>query len=106
MPTSRERILESARDAFVERGLIGASIGDVSAAASASVGAVYHHFDGKEEAAGAVFRAALRRLHRNCADAVTPSADAETGITIGVRAVLRWCLRDDPEAARFLLTAA
>src|SRR3954466_9608430 len=106
MPTSRERILESARDAFVERGLIGASIGNVSAAASASVGSIYHHFDGKEELAGAVYVAALRDFQRTFADAVTTSADAETGITIGVRTVLRWCLRDDPEAARFLLTAA
>jgi AcrR family transcriptional regulator len=105
MPASRERILESARAAFAERGLIGASIADVSGASRASVGSIYHHFEGKEGLAGAVYVAALRDFQRAFARAVANSASAEDGVRRGVHAVLRWCLRDQPEAARFLLTA-
>ena len=107
MEAARDRILDSARDAFVDRGLIGASIGDVSASARASVGSIYHHFDSKEGLAGAVYVAALRDFQRAFAAAVTAAGhDSERGVRQGVRAVLRWCLRDQPEAARFLLTAA
>ena len=106
MDTARTRILDSARDAFAERGLIGASIADVSAASQASVGSIYHHFEGKEGLAGAVYVAALRDFQHAFAAAVTRSDSPEHGVRRGVRAVLRWCLSDQPEAARFLLTAA
>src|SRR5215213_7754511 len=105
MDSARDRILDSARQAFVDRGLIGASIGDVSQASHASVGSIYHHFDGKEGLAGAVYVAALRDFQHAFAEAVTATDDAHEGIERGVRAVLRWCLRDQPGAARFLLTA-
>ena len=104
--SSRDRILDSARDAFIDRGLIGASIGDVSAAAGASVGSIYHHFEGKEGLAAAVYTAALADFQRVFAHAVTTAPDAEQGIRAGVHTVLRWCLRDQPGAARFLLTAS
>ena len=104
--SSRDRILHSARDAFVDRGLIGASIGDVSAAAGASVGSIYHHFEGKEGLAAAVYVDALADFQRVFAGAVTSAADPEAGIRAGVRTVLRWCLRDEPDAARLLLTAS
>src|SRR5215218_118100 len=106
MDSARDRILDSARHAFVDRGLIGTSIGDVSAAAHASVGSIYHHFDGKEGLAGAVYVAALRDFQRAFAEAVTTTDDAKQGIRAGVHTVLRWCLRDQPGQARFLLTAA
>ena len=106
MEAARDRILDSARDAFVDRGLIGASIGDVSAKAQASVGSIYHHFEGKEGLAGAVYVAALRDFQRAFAGAVTATDDAEEGVRQGVKTALRWCLDDEPEAARFLLTSA
>lgn len=106
MLAARDRILQSALEAFLDRGLIGASVGDISSASAASVGAVYHHFDGKEGLAAEVYVAALADFQRVFADAVTAAADAEEGIRTGVRTVLRWCLSDQPGAARFLLTAA
>jgi AcrR family transcriptional regulator len=105
MDTARDRIIDSARQAFVDRGLIGASIGDVSQAAHASVGSIYHHFEGKEGLAGAVYVAALRDFQHAFAEAVTATDGAREGVERGVRAVLRWCLHDQPGAARFLLTA-
>jgi AcrR family transcriptional regulator len=106
MDSARTRILDSAADAFDERGLIAASIGDVSAKASASVGSIYHHFEGKEALAGAVYVRALRDFQAAFAAAVTRGDSAEQGVRRGVQAVLRWCLRDQPRAARVLLTAA
>ena len=105
MDTARSRILHSARAAFTERGLIGASIADVSESSRASVGSIYHHFEGKEGLAGAVYVAALRDFQAVFAAAVTSSGSPEDGVRRGIRAVLRWCLRDQPDAARFLLTA-
>jgi AcrR family transcriptional regulator len=99
----RDRILDSALDAFVDGGLIGASIADVSRASATSVGGIYHHFAGKEELAGAVYLAALQDFQRVFADAV--GGEAEHGVRAGVDALLRWCLRDEPVRARFLLTA-
>jgi AcrR family transcriptional regulator len=106
MEAARTRIIDSARNAFAERGLIGASIADVSAASQASVGSIYHHFEGKEGLAGAVYVAALRDFQEAFAGAVTRSRSPEEGVRRGVQAVLRWCLRDQPGAARFLLNAA
>jgi AcrR family transcriptional regulator len=105
MDTTRSRILESARTAFTEQGLIGASIADVSESSHASVGSIYHHFEGKEGLAGAVYVAALRDFQAAFAGAVTSSGSPEQGVRRGVHAALRWCLRDQPDAARFLLTA-
>jgi len=99
----RDDILESALGAFDERGLIGASIADVSRASATSVGGIYHHFTGKEGLAGAVYLAALQDFQRVFGDAV--GGDAEHGIRAGVGALLGWCLRDEPAKARFLLTA-
>jgi AcrR family transcriptional regulator len=105
MDTARSRILDSARAAFTERGLIGASIADVSDSSRASVGSIYHHFEGKEGLAGAVYVAALRDFQAVFAAAVTGSGSPEQGVRRGIHAVLRWCLRDQRDAARFLLTA-
>ena len=106
MDTARIRILDSARGAFADNGLIGASIADVSADSRASVGSIYHHFEGKEGLAGAVYVAALRDFQQAFVAAVTRSDSPEDGVRRGVRAVVRWCLRDQSDAARFLLTAA
>ncbi len=46
---SRAQILESALDLFSRQGYRGTSIRDISRAAGVSTGAVYHHFNDKEE---------------------------------------------------------
>lgn len=71
----REAILDAALRAFLDRGVADAPIEDICLRAGASVGSVYHHFGDKGGLAGAVY----------------------------VEAHLRWCLRDRPDFARFLL---
>jgi AcrR family transcriptional regulator len=46
---SRSQILDSALDLFSRQGYRGTSIRDISRAAGVSTGAVYHHFNDKEE---------------------------------------------------------
>ena len=46
---SRAQILEAALDLFSRQGYRGTSIRDISRAAGVSTGAVYHHFDDKEQ---------------------------------------------------------
>ncbi len=99
----REAILDSALDVFLERGVVAASIEEVRTRSGASVGSLYHHFGGKEGLAGAVHVAALSRYQTAFLAELRNHADAEGGVRGGVTAHLRWCLRDCPREARFLL---
>ena len=65
--TQRERreatiaaLLVAARDRFAEDGYAATSLGAIAAAAGVTKGALYHHFDGKEE----LFAAVPAREHR------------------------------------------
>ena len=46
---SRERIVEHAAELFAERGVAGASLDDVLAAAGAGKSQLYHYFSGRDE---------------------------------------------------------
>jgi AcrR family transcriptional regulator len=104
-PTTPARILDAARATFLERGVVAASIEEVCERAGASVGSLYHHFGGKEGLAGAVYVDALADYQRTFVAELRRHDDAEGGIRRGVRAHLRWCLRQAPDRARFLLFA-
>jgi AcrR family transcriptional regulator len=103
-PTSRrEAIAEAALEAFLEHGVVGASIEEVCRRSGASVGSLYHHFGGKEGLAGAVYAEALGCFQDAFTAELRRHGAAEGGVRGGVRVHLRWCLRDEPRAARFLL---
>lgn len=98
------RILDAARATFLERGVVGASVEEVCERSGASVGSLYHHFGGKEGLAGAVYVDALAGYQGAfLAELRRHADDAEGGIRGGVRMHLRWCLRQAPDRARFLL---
>lgn len=65
----RDRILTSAQRLFVDKGFHNTSIPDIVAASGTSIGAVYHHFAGKDELA--------RVLHRQLVDQFVQMAEAE-----------------------------
>jgi AcrR family transcriptional regulator len=46
---SRRRILEAARDLFLQRGYRGATLRSIADGAGVTTGALYHHFQGKDE---------------------------------------------------------
>lgn len=47
---TRERLLEAARKLFLQKGLAGATIEEITAAAGYARGAFYSNFEGKESA--------------------------------------------------------
>ena len=62
MPSTRERILESATELFAERGYAQTSLAKVAAAADVTTGSIYGYFDSKGELLVAVVERALRAL--------------------------------------------
>src|ERR687896_779108 len=101
----RGEILASALALFNERGYTATSMNDIARHAGASIGSVYHAFEGKEDLAAAIYvdgladyhRALLRELGREHAKA----EDAVKGL---VRNHLRWVKRNRA-LARYLFTS-
>jgi AcrR family transcriptional regulator len=65
---TREKLLESARILFLERGYEGVSIRDVTEAAGANVASINYHFGGKENLYREVFREMLAERVRETLD--------------------------------------
>lgn len=61
MPT-RDRLLDAAVTACVERGFEGVALSDIARRAGVSTPAIYHHFSGKAELLVEACRTALSRL--------------------------------------------
>jgi AcrR family transcriptional regulator len=105
-PSGRRReILAAALREFNAAGYTATSVHAIAAAAHASVGSVYHHFDGKEDIAGAIYVEGLRSYHRGLMVALRREPDsAEAAIKAIVRHHLSWVKRNR-ELARFLFTS-
>ena len=99
----RDEILAAALSAFDERGVLGATLDDIRAGSGASVGSIYHHFEGKEGIAEALYAEVLGRYQDGFLAALGD------GARDGVRAVVafhvRWALAH-PAEMRYLLTAS
>jgi AcrR family transcriptional regulator len=61
---TKEALVQAARDLFGTQGYAATSTEDVVAAAGVTKGALYHHFDNKED----LFRAVLERVQRDVSD--------------------------------------
>lgn len=99
----RQAILDAALDAFAEKGA-AATVEDVRRRSGASVGSIYHWFDGKEGIAHALYVEALRDYQRGIVEVLERESQAERGIRAAVRHHLRW-VESHPDLARFLLTS-
>jgi AcrR family transcriptional regulator len=76
---TRRRILQAARQVFVEKGFHRASIDDVVAACGLSVGAIYTYFPNKDE----LIRASILAANREESDSVL--ADTRAAGSVGER---------------------
>jgi AcrR family transcriptional regulator len=104
MLSRRDRILAAGLKSFLDHGVAGASIDDVRTRSGASVGSIYHHFGGKQGLAGAVFVMTLSSYQMSFLAALRAHPDdARCGVCAVVQAHLDWCLREQPDYARFLL---
>jgi AcrR family transcriptional regulator len=68
-----ERLLESARRLFADKGFAATSLDEVVADAGVTKGALYHHFQSKRD----LFRAVFDREHARIAEVVVEAAAAE-----------------------------
>ena len=96
----RDEILAAALRAFDERGVLGATLDDIRAGSGASVGSIYHHFEGKEGIAEALYAEVLGRYQDGLLAALGP--DARSSVRAVVAFHLRWAL-DHPAEMRYLL---
>jgi AcrR family transcriptional regulator len=92
MAGTRDRLLTSTGELFRRQGYHGTSLKQVTTAAGAPIGSLFHFFPGgKEELAEAVLRtsgAAYRELYEVIADAAADPASAITDFFDGAAAVL------------------
>ena len=64
----RAQIREAARAVFAEHGLDGATMRAIAARAGYTAGAIYHHYDGKEEIYGELLAESLAALQQQVRD--------------------------------------
>lgn len=101
----RGDILDAALLLFNEAGYTLTSVQEIADAAEASVGSVYHHFDGKEDIAAAIYVEGLADYHRGLLRTLNREPEtAEATIKALVRHHLAWVKRNR-ELAGFLLTS-
>ena len=93
-------ILDAARKLFATKGFDKTSIDDIGAQAGAAKGAVYHHFDSKEEIFERVFDRALADVATAVAKSAT-GADPLEGMVNGTRVYLEQVTA--PSVRRILL---
>jgi AcrR family transcriptional regulator len=104
---TRAGLLAAARGIFAESGFANANIADVVARAGASVGSLYHHFDGKADLYLALFEDFQSRQEERAATAVRESrsqgsTDPFLLFLDGARAYLQGCWEERDLARMFL----
>jgi AcrR family transcriptional regulator len=104
---TRGALLAAARDVFVEAGFAQAAVTDIVAKAGASVGSLYHHFNGKADLYLTLFEEFQVRQEERTREAIHSVKDAgETDsmklFIAGARAYLDGCLADRDVARLFI----
>lgn len=95
---TRERIEAAALTLFVERGVDAATTREIAASAGVSEGAIYRHFDSKDELAAAMFQ----KIHARLARLVREAAKTKRGIAEQTAAIVgAYCATADEDFALF-----
>src|SRR5436190_8170815 len=101
---TREALIAAARSLFADRGFTGVGTEEIVRAARMTRGALYHHFQGKEDLFRAVYERVEQELvDRIAADAVSAGNPLEA-LHAGARAFLDAC--QDPAVSRIALLDA
>ncbi len=96
--STRARIERAALDLFVARGVDAATTRDIAAAAGVSEGAIYRHFDSKDELASMIFL----EIHTRLAALVREAAARKMGLAEQTRAVVEaYCETADADFPLF-----
>lgn len=97
----RQDILDAALAAFVERGYVATTIGDIRRASGASTGSIYHFFAGKGALAEALLREAVAGWSAEVGRELGDTEAAEPSIKAAVAGLVRWGTRN-PGHLRFM----
>jgi AcrR family transcriptional regulator len=100
---TRHALLDAARTLFGERGYAATSLDEVAQAAKVTKGALYHHFEGKQELFGAVYEQVKREVSERAATAFL-EPDPWLDLCAGCQAMLDAHL--DPLVQRIVLQDA
>jgi AcrR family transcriptional regulator len=97
---TRQALLQAARRLFGERGYAATPLDEITHAANVTKGALYHHFDGKQELFAAVYEQVKREVSERAATAFL-EPDPWQDLCAGCEAMLDAHL--DPSVRRILL---
>ena len=100
---TRSALIGAARELFAERGYVDVGTEEIVRAAGVTRGALYHHFDGKQELFEAVYEQLEAQLaERIAAGALAANADSPlTAMRAGAEMFLQACT--EPEVQRIVL---
>jgi AcrR family transcriptional regulator len=101
--TTRNALLDAARTLFGEHGYAATSLDEIARAAKVTKGALYHHYDGKQELFAAVYEQVKREVSERAATAFL-EPDPWENLYAGCRAMLDAHL--DPPVQRIVLRDA
>src|SRR5437763_14607766 len=101
---TRQALITEARALFAQRGFAGVGTEEIARAARLTRGALYHHFESKEDLFRAVYEEVERELVENIATGAMAATDPLEALGAGVWAVLDAC--DDPAVQRIALLDA
>ena len=97
-------LVDAAREMFALDGYAATSLAAVAARANVTKGAVYHHFEGKQQLFEAVFTREVERMATPLVAAYARKKDPWDAFKAGCRAFLDECL--DPDVQRIVLLDA
>ena len=97
-------LVDAARELFAADGYAETSLAAVAARANVTKGAVYHHFEGKQQLFEAVFTREVERMTTPLVAAYARKKDSWDAFKAGCRAFLDECL--DPDVQRIVLLDA
>ena len=101
---TRAALVSAGRSLFAERGYAAVATEEIVRAAGMTRGALYHHFDGKEELFAAVYEEVEADLVAELGRMATEAADPLEALHLGAAAFLEACRR--PEVQRITLIDA
>jgi AcrR family transcriptional regulator len=101
---TREELIAAARALFAERGFAAVGTEEIVRSARMTRGALYHHFDGKEDLFRAVYEQVERELVERIAQDAMSAGDPLQSLRAGARAFLDAC--EDPAVQRITLIDA
>jgi AcrR family transcriptional regulator len=101
---TKRALLKVARRLFAKRGYAATPIEEIVRSAQVTRGALYHHFEGKQDLFRAVFEEMESELSQQVAQAAAAEPRPELQLQVGAQAMLDACL--DPAVQRIVLLDA